>query len=150
MTQLNVAVVGSRTFIDKNLLFVETDAILAKFKKKFTDLKVVIISGGASGADTFAEEYADARSYGKDIRRVTSEMWADITHPDARVVTKNGRTYDANAGHRRNTVVIKLSDIVIAFHNKSPGTANTLRKAKAAGKLTYEPVCPPSSFKHKN
>lgn len=50
-------VVGSRTFRDYGLLAEKLDALLCN------QSEVTIVSGGAKGADSLAEEYAEDRGY---------------------------------------------------------------------------------------
>ena len=52
MKELKLAVVGSRSFTDYELMKTELDKI------KETVDNLVIVSGGAKGADTLAERYA--------------------------------------------------------------------------------------------
>lgn len=56
---MKIAVVGSRTFSDNDLL----SSILNKFDKKI----ITIISGGAAGADKLAENWADKNNVKKII-----------------------------------------------------------------------------------
>lgn len=52
-------VVGSRSFNDYNLLEKKLDEIL----KNYLNKKIIIISGGAKGADKLAEKYAEEKGY---------------------------------------------------------------------------------------
>lgn len=133
---MNIAIIGSRTFNDYDMLVKEVTKILhveSKCEEDFT--YVTIVSGGATGADALGKKYA------KEFKCKYVEFnadWKDLSHPDARIKTNAYGKYDANAGHRRNTLIIDKADIVIAFHNDSPGTANSLKKARDKGKKIYE------------
>lgn len=122
--ELRVAVIGGRDY--KDLAFMEEvlDAM-----DNYPHSKIgVIVSGGAKGADTLGEVWAQLN----DIPTMIHEpKWDDLTHPDARIkVNKYGNQYDANAGHRRNKLIIDDCDIVVAFWDwKSPGTKNSLEYA---------------------
>jgi hypothetical protein len=119
-----VAVIGSRTFDDKERLY----KILTKNKDKIK----LIVSGGASGADTLATDWA--KDYGIPYL-VFPAMWHD---PET-------GGYDKGAGFRRNRYIIQYSDIVIAFYDGvSKGTANSLEIAKQLNKpikiISFTPI----------
>ena len=124
---MRIAVIGSRTFTDYDLLKHTLDQI---------DDKDLIISGGARGADSLAREYA----LENNITYCEFQAdWSDLSHPEARVKTNRyGQKYDANAGFRRNIFIVDQADLVVAFHNGSPGTAHSLRIAKQMGKNILE------------
>ena|SRR3990172_2853504 len=101
-----VAVIGSRSFSNKELL-----------SKTLGTFKVTkIISGGAKGADSLAEEYAKK-----------NDIPIEIILPNWSL----GR----RAGMLRNTTIIERCDFVIAFWDgESKGTADSIKKAKKMGK----------------
>lgn len=120
---MKIAVIGSRTFLDKDLLFKTLDMIKGK---------TVIVSGGAPGADRLAEHYAETVGLAKEIYKAE---WNNLLHPEAVVRFKYGREYDANAGFRRNKTIVDNADLVVAFWDgKSKGTKNSLEYAKKMGK----------------
>jgi hypothetical protein len=139
---INIAVIGSRTFNDYELLCEVLTEELKPYKVKVNYRNkdpyptITIVSGAAPGADTLAVKFAKENK----IRYVEYQAkWDDLTHPDARIKTNSfGKLYDANAGHRRNTLIIENADLVIAFHNDSPGTADSLKKAKKLNKIIIE------------
>ena len=102
-----VAVIGSRTFDNYKLL-----------KETLDSLKIdLIVSGGAKGADSLAEQYAKENGIETIIHQAEWE--------------KFGR----KAGPIRNEYIIRDSDIVVAFWNgKSTGTYHSINLAKKAGK----------------
>lgn len=107
MTMINLAIVGSRTFNDYELLkqHIEPTNIAA------------IVSGGARGADTLAEQFAEEHS----IQMI-------VFKPD---YEKHGRS----APFVRNTAIIEAADSVIAFWDgKSTGTLDSIKKARKLGK----------------
>ena len=135
---MKIAVIGSRTFQDYKLLCQKLDEIISQSNGPTAQSigAVSLLSGGAPGADSLAYQYAKER--GIPIQIFMAD-WDDITHPEARVrVNKWGKRYDANAGFRRNTLIIENADLVVAFHNGSPGTADSLKKAYAMGKNVLE------------
>lgn len=99
---MNVAVVGSRSF-DNYELMTET----------LKDINIdTIISGGAMGADKFAELYAKENNL-------------------PLIIIKADWTIGKKAGPLRNTEIVKMSDIVVAFWDgESNGTRDSIRKAK--------------------
>ncbi len=103
---MRIAVVGSRDFPRLE----EVSAFVRRLPKGTT-----LVSGGARGVDTAAEEAA--RSAGIPVE-VHEAEW-----------DRHGR----RAGPLRNTRIVQSSDVVVAFWDgRSPGTADTLRKARLA------------------
>lgn len=122
-----VAVIGSRDFNNYNQMKDVLD------KLSMVVEIVSIVSGGAKGADTLAERYADEHGIPKTIYQAD---WSDLSHPDALIKpNKFGKLYDARAGFRRNRTIVDNSDVVIAFHHEdSPGTADSIRYARSLNK----------------
>lgn len=107
---MKVAVVGSRSFTDYELLKKTLDELYPNI--------TLIVSGGAKGADSLSEQYADEEG----IRKL-------IFKPDWE---KHGKA----AGFIRNRDIVAESDMVIAFHDgHSKGTANSIEHAKKMGKI---------------
>lgn len=108
---MKLAIVGSRNFNNQeyfnNIIdqFIETNGVPS-----------MIISGGASGADTLARNYAITRN----IQLI--EHMADWS---------KGR----GAGPERNTKIVNDCDIMIAFpSNESKGTFDSIRKCQKMNK----------------
>jgi len=109
-----LAIIGSRTFNDYSILklFVLKSVNLNKFD--------TIVSGGAKGADTLAEKFAE--EFNLDM---------EVYLPDW---NQNGKI----AGFLRNQTIIDNADAVIAFVvNKSKGTLDSIIKAKKKGIPVY-------------
>lgn len=110
---MNLAVVGGRTFHDYDKLKVMLDVLLDGFG--FT----TIVSGGANGADSLGEKFADERGLKKIIHLPDWE--------------KNGKA----AGMIRNRDIINDADMVVAcWNSKSRGTENSINLAKSQNKTT--------------
>ena len=104
---MKVAVIGSRTFKDKERLF----AVLSS--NNITH----IISGGAIGADTIAEQWAAANN-----------IPVTIYKPD-------WEKFGKSAGFIRNYDIIKDAEMIIAFWDgESKGTEHSLKYANKIGK----------------
>lgn len=107
---MKVAVVGSR-----------------KFKHEFWVRQLVanltnctIVSGGAGGPDSWAIDEATKRNMETEVLPADWE--------------KHGKA----AGMLRNTAVVNLVDVVVAFWDgESRGTHDTIKKAIAAGKPVH-------------
>jgi len=117
MEIIKVAIVGSRGFKDLMLVAKKVqelnDAALADGSR------VIIVSGGARGVDTAAENAANALG-----------MDTVIFKPD-------WNKYGKRAGFIRNVDIITQSDVVIAFWDgKSNGTRHDIYLAKEQGKPT--------------
>ncbi len=126
-SRMKVAVIGSRGFTD----YEKVKDYLGRLdsKRKIT----LIVSGGADGADSLGERWADENGVQKLIFEA---KWDDLTHPDARIkVNRYGKKYDANAGFRRNRDIVDNCDVVLAFWDgRSPGTRNSVDYARSKNK----------------
>jgi hypothetical protein len=110
----SVAIIGSRSFEDKAMLYEFLTPRIEKIK--------LIISGGARGADTLATMWA--AEYGVPYL-VFPALWHD---------PKTGKL-DKGAGFKRNWHIIDSCDMVLAFYDGvSRGTAHSLEAAKTLGK----------------
>lgn len=115
-----VIVAGGRKFNDYHLLKERLDYYL-QYKVR-QGYEIVIISGGATGADSLGERYARERDY--CVERYPAE-WDK---------------YGLSAGYRRNTEMAKVADALIAFWNgSSKGTKNMIDIAKQRN-LQYKVV----------
>lgn len=105
---MKLGIVGSRTFLDYQLLKTTIDQIINSSTNSITH----IVSGGAKGADTLASRYAEEKNF---------EMI---------VFKPNWKKYGKRAGFIRNTDIIYTSDIIVAFWDgKSSGTKDSIDKA---------------------
>lgn len=110
---MKLAIVGGRDFNDYDLLLEYMGLFLLEDVEE-------IVSGGANGADTLGERYANY--YNIPIKRFLSE-W---------------QKYGKAAGFLRNQTIIDNCDMVLAFWDgQSRGTADTIAKAKKAKKPTF-------------
>lgn len=104
---INLGIVGSRSFQDYELLKKHVDP---------TNI-VAIVSGGARGADTLAEQFAREHN-----------LQMIVFKPDY-------ATHGRAAPFIRNSAIIEASDAVIAFWDgSSAGTLDSIKKAKKMGK----------------
>ena len=111
---MKLAIVGSRTFTDFERL--------EEFVKDNIQLPLIteIVSGGAKGADTLAEEFA--KKYDIPLK---------VFYP-------NWDKYGKSAGFRRNGKIIKNCDRVIAlWDGKSKGTRNSIDLARKYNKKLH-------------
>jgi predicted Rossmann fold nucleotide-binding protein DprA/Smf involved in DNA uptake len=116
---MKIGVVGSRQFNNKDLLY----TIL----KSFVDVSfgdILIVSGGAKGADTLAEKFANENNLNKLI------------------IPAQWDRYGKRAGPIRNQLIVDNSEMIIAFPAEiSRGTWDTITKAKKDRKkilIVYE------------
>jgi len=119
---MKVAIIGSRSFQDYNLL----KETLEPYKSKITD----IISGGAKGADELGARWC--KEFLKKDPIIFEAKWDDFTVKKLLVgQNKDGKFYNTLAGFNRNTDIVKTSDCIIAFWDgASRGTEDSLKKAK--------------------
>lgn len=119
MSRTRIIICGGRDFRARELCFGSLDEILTQYQE------IEIISGGASGADAFGEEYAAA--HGLPVTQFKPD-W---------------KRYGKVAGPIRNREMLqyalKEQAVVIAFWDESShGTRDMIRKAEDAGeKVLY-------------
>ncbi len=106
---MKIAIIGSRTFNDFELL----SNTVKSYCYNNEILPKIIVSGGAKGADTLAERFADE-----------NKLEMKIFYPNWEVLGRNA--YSA-----RNTEIVEFADIVFAFWDgTSPGTKDSISKAE--------------------
>lgn len=106
----HIGVVGGRDFSNYDKLC----KILDQFVKKPDEyeLEVIIVSGGAEGADSLAERYAEE-------------------HNLKTVIFEADWSLGKKAGPLRNKKIVEQSEEIIAFWDgKSKGTKSTIELAK--------------------
>jgi predicted NAD-dependent protein-ADP-ribosyltransferase YbiA (DUF1768 family) len=101
-------VAGSRTYNNYDELKAKLDFVLSKK----TD--IVIVSGGADGADSLAERYAKEKGYRCEVFKA---QWDDIQglQPSEIGYTRNGKPYRKNAGYERN---LRMHQFISQFPNR--------------------------------
>ena len=131
-----VIVCGGRHFTDGEFVFAELDKIHAA-----RPISLVVEGGQRTfgknkrpigGADFHASEWAVLR--GIETKRENAR-WRYLEHPAARIKKdKSGRPYDANAGFRRNGLMIAKyhPEAIIAFDG-GVGTGDMVTRALGAG-----------------
>lgn len=114
MENIKLAVVGSRTFNNVR----EFLEIMNIIKQKYNI--TTIVSGGARGADSMGEEYADRNKLKKIIFKAD---W---------------NRYGKKAGYIRNVDIIKNCDVCIAFWDgESHGTKHDIDLSKQYNKKCF-------------
>lgn len=107
-----VLIAGGREFNDYDLLKKQCDLILKDVARRDT---IVVVSGGARGADKLGEKYANEKGY-------TIEQYI----PDWNGPLGKG------AGFARNKQMVDVANGVIVFWDQaSKGTGHTVELAKA-------------------
>lgn len=120
---MKLAIVGSRSFDNYGYMQWKLDFLRIEANKigiHWNWKDVEIVSGGARGADSLAEEYADRHLLGL---KIFTADWDD---------------YGKSAGYKRNKEIVDYADIIIAFWNgESKGTKHTIDLANKAGKPCF-------------
>lgn len=102
-----VVVAGSREFDNYNLLKKSLDYFLQN--KIQEGYEIIIISGGAKGADSLAEIYTKEKGFKLTVYKAEWDK------------------YGRKAGYLRNIVIGKEGDCLVAFWNKKTnGTRNMI------------------------
>lgn len=108
-------IAGSRSFHDWGRLYPIMDAITSVRQPS------LVITGGASGADTYGHQWAEARGF------------------DTQVVPADWATFGKSAGFVRNEQMVRMvgrDGLVVVFYGPqgiTAGTAHTERLARQAG-----------------
>lgn len=106
MENFRVIIAGSRNFNNYELLKKECDAFLSDKKEKYN---IIIISGGARGADFSGEKYAQDEGFSLEK------------------FPANWNKFGKSAGFRRNEQMAEVADALIAFWDgKSHGTKHMI------------------------
>ena len=106
MENFRVIIAGSRNFNNYELLKKECDAFLLDKKEKYN---IIIISGGARGADFYGEKYAQDEGFSLEV------------------FPANWNKFGKSAGFRRNEQMAEVADALIAFWDgKSNGTKHMI------------------------
>lgn len=125
MKEYRVMICGSRTFNDYHKLKNEVLRALMERNISVRYFDIIIVSGGANGADKLGENFAIENKY--KIERHPA-LWRDLTKEPCKVkINKYGKPYNCLAGLNRNKDMVAVSDLVIMFHDgKSKGTLDDL------------------------
>lgn len=116
---MRLLVCGGRDYRDQVRVFAALDRLLQQRKIE------VVIHGGATGADSLAGEWAEARGIPCMVFEVTREQWREL-----------GRI----AGPLRNSRMLREAepDGVVAFPG-GRGTADMIRQAESWGLSVWQP-----------
>ena len=113
--EFRVAIVGGRKFNDYQMLRKAVDHMLQK--KIAEGFKIVILDGGAIGADALGKKYALERGFEVCTHKADWDL------------------HGKSAGYRRNEVMSNDADAVIAFWDQqSRGTAHMIRYTQSRNK----------------
>ena len=128
---IKIIICGPRNFNDYNIV---KQAIIAS-GFKITE----VVSGGADGVDMLGVRWAKEQ---KIKVHIMEAKWKDLDAPHAEIaINKWEQKYNKNAGFQRNSEMVEYVSPkggVIAIITGSHGTADTVKKAKAAGLKVFE------------
>lgn len=108
---MRVAIVGSRSIRDR--------AVVEQAIRESGFELTTVLSGGAPGVDTIAEELAKEQGLPFELFPAQWEVY--------------GRT----AGFIRNEAMVSAAEAVIAVTRSTPGTADAIRRAKQKRKKLF-------------
>lgn len=108
MTKKSVAVVGSRNYHNPSLIISILNQLVSHKDQ------IIIVSGGADGVDTLAEQ------------------WADTNGVEKKIFPADWDTHGKSAGMKRNADIIAHADMVLVFWDgESAGTLDSIKKANS-------------------
>ena len=108
---MKLIVSGSRTFWD----YPRVCEVLNEHRRQITE----VLTGGARGADRLGYRWAVAHGFGKKHRLFKAD-WDQ---------------YGKSAGYRRNYVMARAGDVLVAFWDgQSPGTKHMIQCMEELGK----------------
>ena len=106
MENFKVIIAGSRGFSNYKLLKEKCNEYLREKRKEYN---IIIISGGARGADTLGEKYAQDEGFSLEV------------------FPANWNKFGKSAGFKRNEQMAEFADALIAFWDgKSHGTKHMI------------------------
>ena len=106
MENFKVIIAGSRGFSNYKLLKEKCNEYLREKRKEYN---IIIISGGARGADFYGEKYAQDEGFSLEV------------------FLANWNKFGKSAGFRRNEQMAEVADALIAFwYGKSNGTKHMI------------------------
>ena len=119
---------GSRSFCNYPLLEKTLDKVISKHGWNSKGYKIIIVEGGANGADTLARYYAIYHKY--KYKEMPAD-WYNLDVTPCVIGIKNGKEYNKLAGFIRNEDMAKIANYMVLFHkDNSPGTADDIKLAK--------------------
>ena len=124
-----LVVAGSRDYDQKDTLFNKLDHLTRNLPRQ----ELLLIEGGASGADTLGGQWAEERGI---ARASFPALWKDLDAPRAIVKTGRYGAYNARAGMDRNARMAACATLLTAFPSRpniSSGTKDMIAQATALG-----------------
>lgn len=133
MEEYRVMIAGSRSF--KDYLYAEKmikEELVKRGISKYNH-DIIIISGGADGADKMGEIFAGLNCLKKEVYKAE---WDNLEAEPCKIKYNSyGKPYNCLAGFNRNTTMIDISDLIILFWDgSSKGTLDDINKCKAKNK----------------
>lgn len=125
---VRLIIAGGRDFNDYGIAYPRLDFMLENIPKS----DIIIVEGGALGADRVGRNYAIDR--GLAFKTFDAD-WDNIDVIGAVVrVNRKGKKYNAKAGHDRNQEMAEAATHLIAFWDgKSTGTKDMITRAEIMG-----------------
>lgn len=143
---MRVIVCGGRKYDNydavRNALYRACDVYNLWDEGKMLPRGLIIIHGGASGADSLADQWAVVNYV---MFEEYKAKWDDLTAANAVVKTRrDGVLFNANAGLDRNHLMLNRgADLVVAFPGNR-GTRHMRSIAEKAGVPVWQPALEPN------
>jgi hypothetical protein len=129
---IKIGIVGSREYINKQRVIEIVDQCIQKYGKE-----LMIISGGARGADTLGKEVALEKELLYKEYNPAHEAWNQWSGKPKEFY---GKAFSKGHYFERNTFIAQDIDILFAFipiNHQSNGTQDTIKKAESLGKIVF-------------
>lgn len=128
---IRIFVGGSRDFANYSLMEKTVDKVILEKGWNSPRYKIIIVEGGAPGADILARYYAVYHKY--EYKEMPAD-WDNLNVIPCVIGIRNGKEYNKLAGFIRNEDMAKIANYMVLFHmNNSPGTADDIKLAKKYG-----------------
>ena len=131
---MKLIIAGGRKFKDRKLILNVVSEIIVTNSLTITE----IVSGGASGIDSFGEEWANMR--GIPVKLFPAK-WKNLSLEPCAVKSGQYGPYNALAGHNRNKEMAAYGEgLLLIWDGKSSGSANMKKLAQEYGLPIYEKI----------
>lgn len=132
VVQMKLIIAGSRSITSYSILLsaIVESGIWSNYKRS-----IEVVSGTARGADRLGEQFAEKNALKLFKKPAEWDKWRVA---GANVQVRNGKKYNALAGHWRNEEMAEMADqALILWDGTSTGSLDMMNRMLAHGKPVY-------------